>query len=245
MSLSKKTERNEKKKLNETFLLIIVVVILGSMAALFLINALKSATSACASAFNTAYNKTKEDTYNAFYQAAYDYLEHTYHLSNKATISIGNIKEENALEVLKVSTSWCQIVPDKDSNEKTGRWVLFNGSGVYTVDLRCSEFFVDNDNRFILIKLPTPKLNHIHLDGNTKIYKCDREGWGNGDFNTGHEMYMSDKAEAQINITQKLENNDENLSKAKSAAESLVKNLIKSVNQDLNLKDSEIQIEFI
>lgn len=128
-------------------------------------------------------------------------------------------------------------------------WFLeFNATGVYTVDMSISEFIIDDYNNFIFVKLKTPQLNHIALDNNTKAYLYKYEKGFlefNGDNDSGVKMMLNDRAEALDNLTEQLENNDENLARAKTSTENLIRTFIKNINPDLNLKDSNIQIEFI
>ena len=91
------------------------------------------------------------------------------------------------------------------------------------------------------------ELNHIALDTNTKVYLYDyKEGLFrlNGDYDSGVKMVLDDRSEALSKLTEQLEQNDDNLSKAKDSAELLIKTFIKNVNPKLNLKDSDIRIEF-
>ncbi len=111
------------------------------------------AQQACSNAFNNAYNEAMAQTYDNFYQAAYNYCEEQNHVSNSATISIGSIKEENALEVLSVSENWIKISDSSQDSNRTTRWVEFTGTGVYTVDMSLSEFIIDDYNKFILVNV--------------------------------------------------------------------------------------------
>ena len=58
------------------------------------------------------------------------------------------------------------------------------------------------------------------------------------------KMMLNDRAEALNKLTEQLESNDANLAIAKTSTENLIRTFIKNVNPDMNLKDSDIQIEF-
>lgn len=240
------TRKNSGKRLKILAVILIIICIAGSGLLFFLfgINAKKS----CADSFSTVYDETKRKTYDQFKQKAFDYFEEQNHVSNQATLTIGNIKEENSLEVLSVSDSWVKISePDQDA-DKTTRWVEFNATGVYTVDMSVSEFIIDDYNNYILVKLKTPQLSHIALDNaHTKayLYKYEKGFFElNGDYDSGVKMMLNDRAEALDKLTEQLESNDANLARAKTSTENLIRSFIKNVNPGMNLKDSNIQIIF-
>ncbi len=241
---------SDSKKIFNKYNIIIFISICAIVGGVVLsFRTLKNAKEASDSAFSKIYEETKQDTYDKFKQKAFDYFEQENHVQNRATINIGNIKEENLLEVLSVSDSWVKISNSNSSNDNTTRWVEFNATGVYTVDMKTSEFIIDNYNNFVLVKLKTPQLNHVALDNSSiNIYNYDYETGFlkiNGDYNKGTEMAIDDRAEALNKLTEQLENNDENLSSAKISAEKLIKTFIKNVNPDIKFKDSDIQVEFI
>ena len=242
MSASRTATRKNNGKVLK-ILIIICLVGSGLLFCLFGTNAKNS----CKESFATAYDETKQKTYDQFKQKAFDYFEAKNHVSNQATLTIGNIKEENSLEVLSVSDSWVKISePDKDE-DKTTRWVEFNATGVYTVDMSVSEFIIDDYNNYILVKLKTPQLSHIALDTNTKayLYKYEKGFFElNGDYDSGVKMMLNDRAEALDKLTEQLESNDANLARAKTSTENLIRTFIKNVNPGMNLKDSDIQIVF-
>ncbi len=209
----------------------------------------ENAKKACENTFAKAYEDTKKNTYDQFKQKAFDYFEAQNHVSNRVTISVGNIKEENALEVLSVSDSWVKVSDPDTDEDQTRRWVEFSATGVYIVDMSVSEFIIDDYNGFVIVKLKTPQLSHVALDSETKAYLLKKEkGFfelsGNGDYDTGVNMLLNDRAEALEVLTKRLNSNDDNLTRAKSSAESFIRSFIRNVNPDLNLKDSDIQIQF-
>lgn len=134
------TRKNSGKGLKILAVILIIICIAGSGLLFFLFGT--NAKKSCTDSFSTAYDETKRKTYDQFKQKAFDYFEEQNHVSNQATLTIGNIKEENSLEVLSVSDSWVKISePDEDA-DKTTRWVEFNATGVYTVDMSVSEFTI-------------------------------------------------------------------------------------------------------
>lgn len=251
MSASKKiTHRSTRKSKYQSYKIILfcVSVVALVVSGVLLRQFLSTAKKATDASFQLAYDETKQNTYDQFKQKAFDYYEKKNHVSNRGTLTISNIKEENALEVLSVSDSWVKISdPDTDA-EKTTRWVEFSATGVYTVDMTVSEFIIDEYHNLIYVELKTPQLNHIALNTETKAYLYKYEkGFTevNGDYDSGVKELLNDREEALNHLTEQLENNDENLVVAKKSAEELIRTFLKNVNPDMNLKDSDIQIKFI
>ena len=243
------SSRTEPKKTSNHILLIFgfMIIVCFVIAALLFISFSKRAKSASDESFATAYSETKQETYDWFYHTAYDYNEEKYHVRNRATISIGNLREENALEVLSVSESWLKVTTEEDVSDSV-RWVEFNATGVYTVNLSTSEFIIDDYNHFVIVKLDQPQLGHIALDPKVTIYKNDyKKGIGkvNGNYEQGTTEAMADRREALKNLTNILESRDDDLTLAKKNTEFLLRNLIRNINTELVLTDEEIRIEWI
>lgn len=240
-----KPKRKKKKSITPLMCAAIFVICVAGSCPLFIEGISKIKTAGIHS-FESKYEDTKDKTYNDFKQSAFDYYEEKNHVSNRVSLSIGNIKEENALEVLSVCESTILISEDKEDME---RWVEYPANAVYTVDMTTSEFIIDDYYKYVVIKLKTPQLNHISIDNeNIVMYHLDnRKGFMkiNGDVDSGVNTALEDRKKALKELTVQLENNDDNLSRAKLSTESIIRNIIKEVNPDLNLKDSDIQIEFV
>ena len=245
MSISQKSVQNRKRKNNSGIIKrLAVILIAGNLAGsglLFLLFG-KNAKLSCSSNFSDAFTITRDEWFQFFYQKAYDFYERRNHIKNRATITISNIKEENSLEVLKVSDCYVKYQPSDDSSI-ANRWVEFHGSGVYTVDMSLSEFIIDDYNKYIIVRMQTPQLGPIALDKETKIHYIE-EKWRDGNEEEGIDLALEDRKAAVREITKQLESNDENLARAKSSAESLIQSFVKNVNPTINLKNSDIQIEF-
>ena len=242
MSASKTAAR----KNNSAWMFIFICILVIATAALITFTVM-NAKKSCAESFSEAFNVTKQKTYDQYRQKAFDYYEQKNHVSNRAALTVGNIKEENALEVLSVSDSWVKISEPDQNDDNTTRWVEFHATGVYTVDMRQSEFIIDDYHNFILVKLKTPQLSHIALDNDTEVYLYQYEKgflkW-NGDYDSGVKMMLNDRDEALNQLKEQLESNDANLEKAKTSAKSLIRSFIRNVNPTMDLKDQDIQIEF-
>ncbi len=224
---------------------IIAIVVFGVLGIVFFSISFGVTKNRCSETFDTIYQDTRQNTYNEIYQTVFDFYEGQNHVSNIATISIGNIQEENALEVLSVCDSWIKVSPESDDDI---RWVEFNATGVYNVDMSRSEIMIDDYNKYVYVKLETPKLCHISVDTDAKVYlykyNTSLLKW-NGNYEAGTNEYLSDRSEALDVLTEMLERNDENLDKAKKSAESLIRTFIINVNPNLKLNDSNISIEWI
>lgn len=251
MNSQKKTTPRAATKKNKGHILevLAVIMIILSLAAsgLLFIMFGENAKKACTDSFSKAYEDTKKNTYDQFKKKAFDFFEAQNHVSNRATITIGNIKEENSLEVLTVSDSWIKMSDPDNDEDKTTRWVEFSATGVYIIDMSASEFIIDDYNNYIIVKLKTPQLSHVALDADTKayLYKYNKGFFElNGDYDSGVTMLLNDRAEALDKLTEQLESNDSNLARAKTSAEYFIRSFIKTVNPGLDIKDSNIQIQF-
>lgn len=226
---------------------IIVDIILWFSLLLVLAYSLITLKNEYSAAFEKAVDKSSEEVYENFREKAYDYFEKENHVSNSASLTIGNIKEQNSLEVLSVSDNWIKVSEPDDDSDKTTRWVEFNATGVYTVDMSVSEFIIDDYNNFVMVRLKTPQLNHIALSADPKVYlyKYKKELFKvNGDYDSGVVKLLDDRAEALSELTNQLENNEDNFMLAKQSAEKLIRTFIINANPEISLKDSDIQIEF-
>ena len=103
--------------------------------------------------------------------------EKTHHVSNRASISISNLKQIETLEVLKVWSVDYQINGkngDRESNSniigkilpssEDESWLEVPGYGVFTVDLRAAEYIVDDERHYVLARIPKPELTEFTID---------------------------------------------------------------------------------
>lgn len=239
---------NGRKQRSYVLPILIALICIFMFAGIILINSfMTNFKKAGNAAFDTTYNDTKQETYDGFKQKAFNYYEAKNHVSNRATITIGNIKEENSLEVLSVSESWIKINDGKKSDDNTTRWIEFSATGIYTVDMTMSQFIIDDNKGYVLVKLQTPQLTQFALDTSPVVKNFNYEEGMlriNGNYDNGVKMHLEDRAEAYQVLKERISGKDEDLTAAKASTETLIRTFIRSVNPELDLKDSDIIIEF-
>ena len=90
-SYSKTAMKNKKSILS--ILATILTILSLAMSDLLVFGLISNARKACTNTFNQAYEETKDNTFNKFKKKAFDYFEAKNHVSNRATLTIGNIKK--------------------------------------------------------------------------------------------------------------------------------------------------------
>ncbi len=149
-----------------------VILVIVIMAVAFI----SIGSGAAMSAYTAKKDEVSQETYDMFYGKIYDAAESAHHVSNDVTISIGSLQEENRLEVLKVSDVVYEITENEQSGSAIGNilsgifnrtvdsWLKVPGSGVYTVDMETAEFIIDNDHRYVLVRMMEPELSEFSID---------------------------------------------------------------------------------
>lgn len=196
-----------------------------------------------ATAANEEYISSKEDAENSIYQKFYDAAEARYHTSNDVSITVENICEEANLEVLKVSDVEYSIQEENRSNKGITSWLEVPGEGVFAVDLRKSEFIVDNKHHYVLVRIPRPVLCECGLLYQNAVQLEYRNGIFNDSIKDGEELAQKQFDEAYVKMQTEFTSNPQYFDAACSAAEIMVANLIKSFNPDI--PDLVVEVGFI
>ena len=145
------------KKHGLTASIILFMILLGTCLFLFR-DAVNVGAKALANSYSSAYESERADAYEELYQNAFDKAEAKYHVSNKAIISIANVKKTEKLQVIEAHQKE-YITRNRD--ETTGNvtaWIEVTGKGVFVVDLKAAEFIVDNEHCHVLVRVPYPEL---------------------------------------------------------------------------------------
>ncbi len=232
--------------------IIAVILVIIIMIAVFLSVSSKAAYSA----YTLKKDQVSEETYEKFYGRIYDAAESSHHVTNDVTISIGSLREENRLEVLKVS----DVVYEITENEQPGgtlnniltrifsravdSWLKVPGSGVYTVDMRTAEFVIDNDHEYVLVRMMEPELTEFSIDyaDVEELYFKDNAIFHNP-ARVGVDLVINQLNDAEHDLTDDITSNERFHDSACSAAVNIVTGLIRELNQDL--PDLTIEVEFI
>lgn len=202
-------------------------IVIG-IAALFIVALVieQGLTAAKETYAQTLEGKSRE-TYEFYYENAFDAAERKYHVSNEAKISVEKIREEAELEVLQVSDIEYVI---REDNRKS--WTAIRGHGVYTVDLEMSEFIIDNERQYVLARIPEPGLNIAGLDYEYENYLFE-SGIFNGTISEGVDRAMEDLKTAQNRLQAKLLSTQVYFEMAEESARALIEGMIRNLNPGL------------
>ena len=91
------------KKGTGTVICIVLMIVMAAAALMLFQSVVFNGAEALKDGYSAAYEAERESAYQALYQKYYDSAESAHHVSNRASIYIGNIRETEKLEVLKVS----------------------------------------------------------------------------------------------------------------------------------------------
>lgn len=223
---------------NICFTLTAVLIIVGGLVLSITIR--KGGESAQA-AYENAKSKAADEAYNKFYDTAFASAERKYHVTNKVSIEVASIREEANLEVLRVSDVE-YVIESKDDNENNIEvWMEFYGDGVYTVDMKASEFIIDSDRQYVLVRVPRPELT------NCRITKANQLFWQNGAFNksnsVGTELAVEMRNAGYAKLNNYMKSNAKFYKSAKESATMVITDLVKGLNSELT--DLVVEVEFV
>lgn len=218
-----------------------LAVILITVAALVISNTIHKGGESAKEAYEKAKDKASEDAYNRFYDTAYASAERKYHVSNDISIEVASIREEANLEVLKVSDVE-YVIESKDDNENGIEvWMEFYGDGVYTVDMKASEFIIDSDRQYVLVRVPRPELT------NCRITQANQLFWQNGVFNksvsVGTDLAVEMRNAGYSKLNNYMKSNAQFYKSAKTSARTVIADLVKGLNSELT--DLVVEVEFV
>ena len=182
-------------------------------------------------------NKTKtvEDIRNAAYKTVYDATEKANHVSNKVTITLEGIREKADLEVLQVDASYVYTSDEEDKSRGHTIWYRIPGTGYFTVDMRMTEFIVDNERQHVLVRAPEPTITKFN-ENYEKIEELLFKGKtlvANGSIREGEEIAQKMVVRARIRMLKSLDTNISYYQAAKDSAKRLITNMIKALNPDM------------
>ncbi len=235
--------RNKKKwtKIEIIGVITIIVIVVGMVFAInnFITKGVEAAINSYQTTKTETITKTKQDWYEKMYVAE----EEKYHVSNDVSISIGTFREEAKLEVLEAYDVQYIIWDEKQNEANVVSWLKVPGKGIFTVDLKASEFIIDNERNYVLARVPEPELTHLSI-----IYKeIEKLLFKNNIFNdsiaVGEEIAEKQLKEAYALMEKTFISNILYYDSALAAAESMIVSLIESWNMEVD--GLEVEVEFI
>ena len=226
-----------------TFPLILIGLFVVLVGSVFLYkNAIRTGAKALADSYNSAFATEREAAYETLYQKFYDDAESNYHVSNRETIQLGELREVADLEVLKVSDVEYIIDESSDNGKGITAWLEVPGNGIYIVNLKAAEFIVDGQRSYVLVRAPYPQLTNVTIDYsnvNKLLFKNDV-------FNESYK-YGEEQAERMLNsadskIMKEFMANEHFFLSAQNAAKSSITCLVKQLNPEN--QDLVVEVEF-
>lgn len=219
------------------WILVLILFIIVLLALVLLKCAFNIASSSANDTFSDSLKQQKEETYQMFYQTSYGIAEEKYHVANKVNISVAELREEALLEVLQVSG--IEYVYNEGN---TKIWTAIRGYGVYVVDLSLSEFVVDNERQYVLVRVPYPQLSSEGLDYEYENYLFE-DGIFNGSISDGVDLAMNDLKKAQNQLHAKLASSQTYYDSAEKSAEVIITQLVKNLNPEV--MGLNVEVEFV
>lgn len=189
-----------------------------------------------------AYENSRRNVSDKFYQAAYDFEEARHHVSNYIVINVEDIRNTARLEVLKVNDTEFVIERPSDDGYGIYSWLEVQGVGVFTVDLTASEFIADNERQYVLVNIPNPVLTQCavektgkHFWKNTSIF--------NGSIAEGVRLSQEQLNEGRLCLEDAMRQSRRFYEASRKAAVSMVESRVKQWNPEL--PDLQVEVNFI
>lgn len=242
--MREKVKDSKKRSVRIMVLLVIFNVVLIGLCGGLLVQAGKVAVAEAEEAYASRFEEVAENTAQEYYEWAFRKAEEEYHVSNRATLSIGDIQERSRLEVLNVSDVEF-IVYDEDE-DTSKRWVAIPGDGVFTVDMTESEFLIDEVRQTIVARLPRPRLTSDSVkvkSENIVIYNFEKGILKNGNYADGISYAEKDLREGQEMIRSAFLSNQEYLKSAEQSAKRIITEFIHNLNPKVT--DLKVVVEFM
>jgi hypothetical protein len=249
----KHRKKDNKRQKNNMFL-ICVIVALFCFCGYFAESSFVIGTNAVKNSYTATKDEVAGKIYQDFYDSSYNAAEAAHHVSNAVSISIGSLREEQKLEVLKVSDVTYEVTKDEDSNliSKVSNAIkgdletLYEipGDGVFTVNLKAGDIAIDNERQYVLIRVPSPELSEFTIDfENVQLLYFDKGGVFNNSAKVGVKDAMEHLQNAELTLRQEITSNQRFYQSAKDSAVNIITNLVRQLNPQL--EDLTVEVEFI
>ncbi len=237
----KKRRFQLKKGMEPTIAIVLSIVMIFAIVLIFR-DLVSSGAKALHNSYTNAYNEQRNATYQEKYDSYKESAEEKFHVSNRVSIYVGNLKEEEKIEVLKVSDVEF-IIEDKDNNdENVISWLEVPGEGVFVVDLKAGEYVIDNERAYVLVRVPYPELTNITIDYANVQKILFKDDIYNGSYKEGEELAKQQLSQAELLIKKEFTSNQNFFKNAQEAAISTIETLVKQLNPEVD--NLVVDVEF-
>ena len=214
-----------KKDTINKILVVACVVVTGAIIYL-LTGTVDKGVAAMSNSYNEAYSYEKDLAYSEKYDSYKQSIEKRHHVSNNVSIEIGELRETQKLEVLKVS--------DVEFIIEEGLEVP--GEGVFVVDMAAGEYIVDNERNYVHIRVPYPELTNVKIDYadvGKVLFENGIFFYNNEDYATGEELARKQLDIASMLIKKEFISNQRLYLSAQDAAKTSIETLVRQLNPDV------------
>lgn len=243
------------KRRKKGFIIAIVCCLLMIGCAVYLIlDSIDVGTRAAQDRYHEVKETVSTDVYDSFYQSSFDLSEQQHHVSNEISITIGSLRDQARLEVLRISEVEYEdskrIIEEIKKSTILDRvfgnvvsWLEVPGYGVFTVDLMSGEFIIDNERQYVLIRIPNPELSEFTIDyANVELLNFEDSGLFKNSAKVGEDLARAQLQSAELSMRQKTNANQEFYQSARNSAIIILTNLVKQLNPAL--PNLTVQVEF-
>lgn len=240
--MSKSKSKQSSSKLKSSLLIPLSVVIIAG-SCISLINTFLNARQTTINSFFYVTDEVSNEVKNNVGDLIKNRYEKKYHVSNKITVSLNNIDEDQKLEVLRVSDIEFIIVEGENNSNNITSWLEVPGEGVYTVDLKGAEYIVDEENSYILVRVPNPELRYVTIDyKNVKKLLFKNDKLFNDSFSVGESLAKDMLDQGDLLIRKEFSSNQNYYKNAQESAISSIQYIIKNLNKDVD--NLQVDVEF-
>lgn len=219
-----------------------IYAILICLCVYFITDSLTVGARTVTDAFDAAKDIAASERYQSFYDRSFEKAEKEHHVSNRAAITLGNLRREQKLEVLQVQNVIYQEGYYEGSNTKKAPDSLLEvpGKGIFTVNLKAAEYIIDDEMQYVLIRVPKPELGEFKLeeDGITFIKELEDKK----NVQDGIKLTQNQYKDAELNMKREMLHSQELYKRAETSAEAILENLVRQLNP--NVPELEVEIEF-
>lgn len=228
--------------------------ILISIGVFLLRSSFSVGLSAAQSSYVAAKEQAAESARQTAYEQSFQRAEKQYHVSNRMQLHLESLKQTAVLEVLSVQEE--EIITERPivrTEKGIYSWVKFRGIGTFTVNLQSAEYIADDAHNYLLVRLPSPNLDHIALDTDCQqLFYKDKSlaftvpilqtklSFFDGSNKDGVELMSQQKADAYQTIEKSIRSNPQYFESAKKSAVIHIQNLLHSFLEE----DVQIEIQF-
>lgn len=187
-----------------------------------------------ASAYQEVYEAEKDMAYQEAYVHYQSAAEEKYHVRNRVSIYIGNLQEEQKLEVLKVNDVEFIIENKEDNKENIISWLEVPGEGTFVVDLKAGEYIVDEERASVLVRVPYPELTNVKIDYANVQKILFQNDIFNDSIKIGEELAKNQLDKADALIRKEFASNENFYLNAQQAARHTIEGMVKQLNPDVS-----------